>query len=375
MPNKPHVFFIILLLSGIFSTLGFSQKTAKTNEEKMIFYGREYLLLEGTEISDSLKENPYDRLPVAYKSLVREPVWNLSKASAGLSIRFQTNSSNIAVKWTLLNDNSMNHMAETGIKGIDLYYKNGENWQYLNTARPVDKENEYTLITNMSNEMREYKMYLPLYDGLEHIEVGIDSSGTIKKPLKGKRKPIIFYGTSITQGGCASRPGMAHTNIISRKLDVDCINFGFSGNGKMEQPIVELISESDPSFYVIECLPNMTDSLVTERTIPLVDMIRKKHPQTPIVLVENFIYAQNALDKNRSEGITSKNEALKREYNKMTKNGYEHILYLETKNATGSDQEGTVDGVHFTDLGFIRYADFLIEKFDQLGLSVQTIEE
>jgi hypothetical protein len=260
-------------------------------------------------------------------------------------------------------------MAETGIKGIDLYFKNKGKWQYLNTARPQGIDNEYLLINNMSGEMREFKMFLPLYDGVADVEVGIDSSSTIKKAPKNRHKPIVFYGTSITQGGCASRPGMAHTNIISRKLDTDCINFGFSGNGRMEQAIAQLISESDPAFYVIECLPNMKDSAqIAERTIPLIKTIRKQRPETTIILVENFLYEQSMLDKEMETKIHKLNTALKAEYNKMIAQGFDHIFYINSENATGVDHEGTVDGVHFTDLGFIRYADFLIEKFIQFGL-------
>ena len=208
--------------------------------------------MEGTLIPESLKENRYDRLPISYKDIVRKPVWDLSKSSAGMSIRFISNSKSINVKWEVLNDFKMNHMAETGIKGIDLYFKNKGYWQYINTGRPVGIINESSLIDNMTKKMREFKIFLPLYDGIENIEVGIDSNSIIQKPTENDKKPIIFYGTSITQGGCASRPGMAHTNIISRKLDIECINFGFSGNGGMEQPIAKLISELDPLVYVIE---------------------------------------------------------------------------------------------------------------------------
>ena len=217
--------------------------------------------------------------------------------------------------------------------------------------------------------MREFKMFLPLYDGLMNIEVGIDSNSVIKKPLKNNLKPIIFYGTSITQGGCASRPGMAHTNIISRKLNIDCINFGFSGNGRMEKPIANLMSELNPALYVIECLPNMKDAeQIAERTIPLVKTIREKRHKTPILLVENFIYDPSILDKKMEEHIKNLNNALKREYTKMIEDGFDNIYYVSSENAIGDDHEGTVDGVHFTDLGFIRYANFLIEKFTQFGL-------
>ncbi|MEM6378524.1 MAG: SGNH/GDSL hydrolase family protein [Bacteroidota bacterium] len=343
------------------------QSSAQALKE-MKYFDEDSFLLEGTEIADSLKENRYDRLPLAYKELVREPVWNLSKSSAGLSIRFLSNSSSISVKWKLLKNARMNHMAETGIKGVDLYFNNDGTWQYLNTARPSGIENEFMLIDNMSNEMREYKMFLPLYDGVESIEVGIDVNSVIKKPAKNNNKPIIFYGTSITQGGCASRPGMVHTNIISRKLKRDCINFGFSGNGRMEQPINELIAGFDPLFYVIECLPNMTAEQITNRTIPLVKTIRQQHPETPIIFVENFIYEMSALNRERAALVQGRNKALKTQYAKIMEDGYQNILYINSENATGTDHEGTVDGVHFTDLGFIRYADFLIDQFVQFGL-------
>lgn len=355
---------LCILLLLIIPTLTISQEL-----KNIIYYDEDSFILEGTRIHDSLKENRYDRLPLSYKEIVREPVWELSKSSTGMSIRFFSNSTSLSVKWTILNDVKMNHMAETGIKGIDLYFNNEGNWQYLNTARPTGVENESKLIENMSNEMREFKMFLPLYDGLVNIKVGIDSNSVIKKPLKNNRKPIVFYGTSITQGGCASRPGMAHTNIISRKLDIDCINFGFSGNGRMEQPIAKVISELDPAFYVIECLPNMMSTeQIINRTIPLVKTIREKRPETPIVLVENFIYEQSVLNEEMGGNINKFNAALKTEYTKMIEGGFEHVYYMETENATGTDHEGTVDGVHFTDLGFIRYADFLIDKFVQFGL-------
>jgi hypothetical protein len=358
----------LLLLLFIVPMISFGQNDFQGLQETN-YYGKDFFRLEGTLIPDSLKENRYDRLPLSYKEIVRKPVWDLSKSSAGMSIRFLSNSKSISVKWTILNNFKMNHMAETGIKGVDLYFKNKDSWQYINTGRPEGIKNESTLIENMTQEMREFKIFLPLYDGVVDIEVGIDSSSIIKKPLKNRNKSIIFYGTSITQGGCASRPGMVHTNIISRKLDLDCINFGFSGNGRMEQPIAKLMSESKPLFYVIECMPNMENQEnVTSKTIPLVNTIRENNPEAPIVFVENFIPTSPILDKKRENEIRGMNLALKTEYQKMISDGYNNIFYVESKNAIGNDNEGTVDGVHFTDLGFLRYADFLIDKFVEFGL-------
>ena len=220
----------------------------------------------------------------------------------------------------------------------------------------------------MTPEFREYKLFLPLYDGVTKLEVGIDSTASIEKASPSTVKPIVFYGTSITQGGCASRPGMAHTNIISRKLDVDCINYGFSGNGRMETPIVELISEIDAHFYVIECMQNMNSEQVSERVRPLVDMIRSNHPYTPIVLVENMMYTTAFLDQTIETTLIQENEALKNEFDKIIKRGIPNIFYIKDNQELLLDNDGTVDGVHLTDLGFLRYADYLIENFKKNNL-------
>ena len=374
-------YFLLVLISS-FSVLTFSQQTETIiTDSTVIYYGRQHFLIEGTAILDSLKESPYDRLPISYKEKVREPVWDLSKASAGITVRFHSNSTSINLKWTVLNDFDMPHMAATGIKGIDLYTKYNNKWRYVTTAGalvglktyqnksiPADNINEYELIKNMTPEFREYKLFLPLYDGVTKLEVGIDSTASIEKASPSTVKPIVFYGTSITQGGCASRPGMAHTNIISRKLDVDCINYGFSGNGRMETPIVELISEIDARFYVIECLQNMDSEQVSERVKPLVDIIRTKHPNTPIVLVENMMYTMAFLDQTQETRLIQENAALKNEYDKIIKSGTPNIFYIKDNKDFLVDNEGTVDGVHLTDLGFLRYADYLMENFKKFKL-------
>ena len=358
---------LILLFSGI-SICCFSFEAPNPAQPGVVYFGRENFLIEGTVFPDSVKESPYDRLPFSWKEKVRKPVWDLSKSSAGLSVRFLTNSSAIHVKWSVLTNMTMNHMAETGIKGIDLYFSNHGNWQFVNTARPTGKDNEALLVSRMNGQMREYKMFLPLYDGLTNLEIGLDSGSVIMKPAKTAGKPIVFYGTSITQGGCASRPGMAHTNIISRKLHTDCINFGFSGNGRMEEPIVELIAGIDARFYVIECLPNMSIDEVVKNVIPLVRIIRSKQPVTQIIFVENPVYENASLDDTVRMDTDKKNAALMDQYRKLTGQGYKDIYSIGNEGTREDDHEGTVDGVHLTDLGFMRYADFLIGKFKEFGL-------
>lgn len=361
---------ICLLLIICLSSSVFSQET-NAKKESVKYYGKEHFLIEGTGVAESEKESPYDRLPASYKDKVRKPVWELSKNSAGISIRFNTNSSSVKVKWALLNDTKMNHMAETGIKGVDLYCKVNGVWTYVNTGRPTAKENESSLISSLSPAEREFKLYLPLYDGTTKVEIGIDSESTIKKPAADKQLPIVFYGTSILQGGCASRPGMVFTSIISRKLNVDCINLGFSGNGRMDPPVAELISGIKASYYVIDCLPNMTAKQVTDSVIPLAKTIRAKNPTTPIVFVENVEYTRAIFQQSLLNSMNEKNRALKTEFDKLVQGGMKNLIYIPAAGSIGTDYEGTVDGTHLTDLGFLRYADYLIEKFKENKLAIR----
>ncbi len=357
-----HLFIMIVLLSFT----GFAEGK---NDRGIRYYGRDHLLLEGTAIPDSLKAHPYNRLSANMKATVREPVWILSENTAGLSVRFVSNTTRLKVKWTLHMDRHMVHMAGTGIRGLDLYVKEKDTWIFVNSAKPTKQSNTAELVSNMPEAEREYRLYLPLYDGVDTLLIGIDSSAVIRPADPNPRKPLVFYGTSITQGGCASRPGMLHTSIISRALDVDCINLGFSGNGCMEAPISEFMTGIDASAYIIECLPNMTADWVTERTLPLVETLRKRHPKTPILLVDNFRYSQIALDSSMNRTINEKNAALKTEYQKIRKRGYKNVYYIDTLHARGP--EGTVDGVHFTDLGFEQYARFLMKRFRKIRLKIK----
>ena len=360
-------FFCLAILLFVSRSIT-AQEIAPEKVTPIQYYDNTYYLIEGSNIADSLKENLFDRLPLSYKDKVREPVWNLSKNSAGLSVRFRSNSTIIKAKWKLLFDNAMNHMASTGIKGMDLYCRVGRDWQYINTARPVGVENESLLIENMTAEWREYRLFLPLYDGVSNVEIGIDSLSEISMPVKSDRKPIVFYGTSITQGGCASRPGMAYPSIISRKLDLDCINLGFSGNGRMEAPIVEIMADIDALIYVIDCLPNMKAGQVLENTVLLVAGLRRAHPSTPIVFIENPVYEKAFFDIKERRIVDEKNATLKIEVDKVIASGDSNIYYIDNRFSVEQDHEGTVDNVHLTDLGFMRFADYLIAKFEEFQL-------
>jgi lysophospholipase L1-like esterase len=177
---------------------------------------------------------------------------------------------------------------------------------------------------------------------------------------------VLFYGTSITQGGCASRPGMCHTAIVGRRLDRPVINLGFSGNGIMEPEVAALLAELDAAAYVIESVPNMSPEQVAERTEPLVRTIRKAHPTTPIVLVEDPAWPAAFLNEGRRKRSADCRAALRRAYDALVVAGDQRLTYLSGDPLIGPDGEGTVDGTHPTDLGFLNHANAYVPVLEKI---------
>jgi hypothetical protein len=305
---------------------------------------------------------PYDRLPGRAERTVRGAVWSLSRHSAGLHVRFITEATNIHARWAVTSSNlAMPHMAATGVSGLDLYVKTEKgDWRWLAVGKPDKQTNNASLISNLPPGRREYLLYLPLYNGTHFVEVGVPEGAAISKAgawSPGTRKPMLFYGTSILHGACASRPGMVHSAILGRRFHFPHLNLGFSGNGKMEPELADLLAELDPSVYVLDCLPNMTASEVTERVEPFVRKLRAAHPQTPIVLVEDRNYADAFLIAGKRERNASSQAALRAAYERLRKSAVKKLHYLRGAELLGDDGEATVDSSHPNDLGFMRQAE------------------
>jgi hypothetical protein len=333
-----------------------------------VFYDASSFPLLG-KISDAT-ETRYERLPAKLKDISRPPVWNLGKNTAGLAIRFRSDSRKISVKWETLYNETKPHMAPTGIKGLDLYCLEDSVWTYVKTALPItEKNSESVIISNMEKKERELMLYLPLYDGVVSIEIGIDSTAFIGQPkvdLPLQSKPVVAYGTSILQGGCASRPGMAHTNILSRRLNREIINLGFSGNALLDYEIAELMAECDASLYILDFMPNVDVKQITERAGKFYQILRDAHPDTPIVFIENPIYPHSKYNLNLQKTIQGKNKALNAVFDELKAKNEQHIWLIHSAGMTGLDGEVAVDGIHFTDLGFMRYADFLYPQIQEI---------
>lgn len=314
-----------------------------------------------TVIGKYHNEKNYARFPAKYKGRLRDKVWDLGQHSAGISIRFRTNSPTIIVRWTLINNSSLTHMPDTGVKGVDMYAFQQDHWQYVQTGFPRHKENEYIMLEHGDGLSREYLLNLPLYDGVESVHIGVESDAEITKPADPhllSEKPVVYYGTSIAQGGCASRPGLAFTNILSRSLNRSFVNFGFSGNGNIETSVGEAMCEIDAALYVIDCNPNTKTELIYDRTMSLVAMLKKNKSKTPVLLVGGFPDESRFFNpaSGVNQDIAEKQKELRRAYDALRKSGVSEIYFKKGDNLVGTDHEGTVDGIHPNDIGMMRIA-------------------
>lgn len=327
----------------------------------LLFYDLLSIGLEGKGWSDT--KAPYDRFPTRAEGVVPAAVWGLSRQSAGLCARFVTNATVIHARWTLTSANlALPHMPATGVSGLDLYTRDTEKkrWLWVGNGRPTAQTNTAVLATGLPPGKREFMLYLPLYNGVSSVEVGLAKDASLwnapPRPRE-RQRPIIFYGTSITQGGCASRPGMVHTAILGRRLEWAVINLGFSGNGRMDLEVVKLIAEIEAAAYVIDCLPNMDAQAVADRTEPLVRTLRAARPTTPILLVEDRTYQNAYVLPGPRQRNNENRAALRKVYDQLIAAGVKGLHYLEGENLLGDDGEATVDSSHPTDLGFVRQAD------------------
>lgn len=295
-------------------------------------------------------ETFYNRLPARAKDKVPPLVWSLNRNTAGLCVRFITNSTKLGARWDAGAGGmyQMYHMPAAGVCGLDLYARRAGLWEFTAIGRPTTTTTLRLITDKLSPEPTEYLLYLPLYSGVSDLRIGIEPGAWIAPaPARSaaRARPIVFYGTSITQGGCASRPGMAYPAILGRWLDREVINLGFSGSGRMEPEMADFLGELDPALYVLDNLPNLTTKEAAERIEPFVERLRSHRPNTPILLVEDAHDPETNPD----------NLVLRAAFANLRARGARNLYLQPGAPLLAGLENSTVDGTHFTDLGYYRY--------------------
>ena len=324
------------------------------------------LPLEGRAFDDTATY--YERLPANVSTNVNSGVRSKKRHTAGMQFRFSTDSRKLVFRWKPSDGNELafDHMPATGASGIDVYRFDADagRWRYVRTGR-IEKPAEARLEIPWTPG-DACLVNLPLYNGLESFSLGIESGASVRPApprRSGVEKPVVFYGTSITQGGCASRPGAAFVNIVGRDLDVPVVNLGFSGSGVMEREMSDLLARIDASCYVLDCLWNMGTVTgdrsgnangcipgrnVEENLEPFLRNLRAKRPGVPIVLAEQSDVSGG--------GPNVKDRHLRALYERLLAEGWTDLVYLPKRGMYGPDGEGTVDGIHASDAGMASLA-------------------
>jgi len=326
-----------------------------TESAEAVFINGEKLTVEGLPFAKPASE--YGRLRSRDKAKKLSGVWHAGRCSAGVTIRFVTDSPEIRVRWD--NDRApLKHMASTGSRGVDLYKWHAGKWEFRGVGKPIETTGTTTeVIRPVYNEgdaeskrtASEYLLFLPTYSGTGNVAVGVNGGSHISPAPDryGDAKPVVFYGTSITQGGCASRAGTGHVALLRRWLDVPVINFGFSGAGKCELSMADTVAEIPASVYVVETVPNMDPGMINKRAVPFFKRLRKLRPSTPILMVESCNSIRNA----------DRNAAWRTAFEKLKADGVKKLDYLSAAHFFDGRENPTVDGVHPTDLGFFKMAE------------------
>ncbi|KAA9347087.1 SGNH/GDSL hydrolase family protein [Larkinella humicola] len=312
--------------------------------------------------------SPYDRLPAEAEKSVRKAVWDLSRNAAGLMIRFRASTDRITVRYVVSGKQSMPHMPATGVSGVDLYAGNSDgDWLWCNGKYAFGDTIQYQFANLEPNDAyhqkgREYRLYLPLYNSVQWLEIGVPKGVTLTPLPVRVDKPIVVYGTSIAQGGCASRAGMAWTSILGRKMDRPLINLAFSGNGRLEKEVVDRVAQIEAKIYVLDCLPNLVANAdrkledVYTLIVEAVKNLRSKQPTTPILLVEHAGYTDGGVSPLRRKYYTDVNEVMRKAFTQLKGEGFGQ-LYLLPKSQINLDSDAMVDGTHPSDLGMQQYAE------------------
>ena len=322
-----------------------------------------YLPIEGRwTLGDT--EHYYVRLPDTLTTNVNAGVRGMRKHTSGMLFRFRTDSKFLVIRHTPLNGwHAMPHMTEVGTSGWDVYKldKASGKWRFVasNHGAAADKGNPGARVKRIAwNAGDECIINLPLYNGVKEFALGIAPGAKIEAPApwaSGVTKPVVFYGTSITHGGCSTRPGLGFVNMVGRDLQVPVYGLGFSGSGVMEYELSDVIARIDASCYVLDCLWNMRSDpkaqnprSVERNYEKFIRNLRAKRPGVPIVMAE-------ACDV-FMRGPNDKDKFTRRLYEKLVAEGWKDLVYLPKDEMYTGDTEGTVDGCHPNDLGMMSMA-------------------
>ena len=321
-------------------------------QDDIVFYNADD---ERFEIFGIFKEDgKYRRLPESVAKAVSPGVLGLHAHTAGGRVRFVTDSPYVAVNVKMGDVGKMPHFALTGSAGFDIYI---DNTFWKSFTPPFDIVDSYESLRELPNgDLREITINFPLYSEVKELYIGLKEGSVIKKASPYKNdKPVVYYGSSITQGGCASRPGSSYQAFVSRALNIDYINLGFSGSAKAEDEIIDYIKNLTMSVFVYDYDHNAPTLEHLKKTHEkMFKAVREAQPELPIIMMVRPKHHLTGEEPKRLEIIKST-------YENALKNGDKNVYFIDNKELTRLClADGLVDSNHPTDFGFYSMAEAVI---------------
>lgn len=305
------------------------------------------------------EEKLFRRLPVSPAEKIPEGVDFLANCTAGGKIRFSTNSKRILIRGKRGAFDVTDTMPYTARGGFDIYVGEPGEEQFFSVMRANPENTEFVCVLAELPDAawRTYTVYFPLYKQVISVEIGLEEDAQITIPPPLQTPPVAVYGTSITQGGCASRPGMCYTNILSRRLSRHILNFGFSGSGRGEPEVARILASlPDVSLYLLDFEPNAGDDYA-KLLPPFIREIRKQKPVVPILVLTRYCYSKYPVPENQ---LANNRKAVEEMQDA-------HLYFMDGTDILGPDgAECLVDGIHATDLAFYRMADALKPELEKI---------
>ena len=327
---------------------------------------RDYILRDPREAPFSLwglvpnADRSYCRLPLGLIPECNEGVQELAWHLAGACVRFSTDSDGLAVVWTLRDRGNMPHFAATGQSGMELFEESDGGVTAVKTVIPQMEDGlgcraDQSAFVPLKGGMRHYALYLPLYNGLTTFHLGFAPDSRVEEGRAPRvTRPLVFYGSSITQGGCAQKVGSCYTTILARRLDAAQINLGFSGSARGEESMARYIASLDMSAFIMDYDHNAPDAAHLRRTHgPFFRLIRAARPELPIILASKPDYDNNPAESRLRRQVIIDT------YARALSEGDRRVYFVDGQSMFGPRDRAlcTVDGCHPTELGFLRMAD------------------
>lgn len=314
---------------------------------------------------DYKNQPAFKRIPDEIALSLDSGVKELYMHTAGGRLRFSTDSRYIAIKSVMPSICRMSHMPLSGSSGFDLYIdRQGTSRFYRSFIPPVEMDRGYESIVYFNDErMKNITIYFPLYNGVDSLYIGLQKEAKVLRGAQyGKEKPMLFYGSSITQGGCASRPGTSYPAVLSRRFDRDYINLGFSGGAFGEKIIADYIADMDMSAFIYDYDHNAKTVAHLEITHEqMFRIIRAKNPKLPVIMISRPDFDINPVENSKFRQV------IVNTYLNAVKHGDKKVWFVDGERLFGEKHRDscTVDGNHPNDAGFLRMADGIGDMIEQ----------